>query len=76
MATLQQYTIVVERAEAGENWCGYSPDVAGVIATDITAEAIVERLRGANELHLKVTLDEGMSLPEPSTPVRMTGITV
>ena len=74
MTDIQEYAIVVERAESGGNWCGYSPDVPGVIATDSTAEATAERLRGALELHLKVMANEGMPLPVPSALVRMVKI--
>jgi predicted RNase H-like HicB family nuclease len=73
---MHEYAIVVELSENGTNWCGYSPDVPGVIATDETAEATADRLRGAIELHVQVMADLGMSLPESRSLVRMINVAV
>jgi predicted RNase H-like HicB family nuclease len=70
MSQLREYAIVITKANRRRNWCGYSPDVPGVVATDLTAEACAERLRGALEQHISVLAEEGLEIPEPSTVVR------
>jgi predicted RNase H-like HicB family nuclease len=74
MPEIHEYAIVVERADSGRNWCGYSPDLPGVIATDVTAEATAERLRGAIEFTIRAMREEGLEVPIPSAVARMVKI--
>jgi predicted RNase H-like HicB family nuclease len=71
MPEVHEYAIVVEEAESGRNWCGYSPDLPGVIATDATAETTAERLRGAVAFTIWVMQEEGLDVRIPSAIASM-----
>lgn len=57
-----RYVIVLEKAES--NWCAYSPDVPGCVATGSTREEARGRMREALQFHLEGLREDGDPLPE------------
>lgn len=57
-----RYVIVLEKA--GSNWCAYSPDVPGCVATGPTREEARGRMRDALQFHLEGLREDGDPIPE------------
>lgn len=62
---MKRYLIIIEQAEG--NFCAYSPDLPGCIATGPTREAVQHSIREAMQFHLAGMREEGLPLPEPTT---------
>jgi predicted RNase H-like HicB family nuclease len=60
-----KYTIVIEKAKA--NYSAYCPDLPGVIATGMTKELTIDKMRDAIKFHLEGLKREKMDIPEPTT---------
>jgi predicted RNase H-like HicB family nuclease len=58
-----EYLIVIEKA--GENFCAYSPDVMGCIATGDTIEETQRNMAEALEFHLESMMDDNEEIPTP-----------
>lgn len=64
-----QYVVIIE---SGQNSYGaYVPDLPGCVAIATTKEEVLELIREAIELHLESMREEGISIPEPSSPLSM-----
>ncbi len=63
-----KYAIVIEKA--GSNYSGWVLDLPGCIATGPTPEMVEKRLGEAIALHIEGMVDDGMSVPPPSSDVR------
>ncbi|MFN7926004.1 MAG: type II toxin-antitoxin system HicB family antitoxin [Bryobacteraceae bacterium] len=64
---MKKYAVVIERGR--DNLSAYVPDLPGCITTGRTVEEIERNIREAIELHLEGMLEDGESIPEPSTEV-------
>ncbi|TAE26759.1 MAG: type II toxin-antitoxin system HicB family antitoxin [Candidatus Kapaibacterium sp.] len=58
---MQEYLIVIENA--GANFCAYSPDVQGCIATGASIEEVTQNMREALEFHLESIIEDNEELP-------------
>ena len=68
MSKVKKYAVIYE----GDEQTGYSayvPDLPGCIATGKTLEETRERMRGANEFHIRGMREDGDPIPEPSQVV-------
>ena len=63
----KRYAIVVERAKS--NYAAYVPDLPGCVATGATVEETENRLRQAIVIHVQGLLEDGLTVPEPSSVV-------
>ena len=64
---MNKYAVVIERG--GNNLSAYVPDLPGCITTGKTLEEIEHNILEAIELHLEGLLEDGESIPEPTTAV-------
>jgi predicted RNase H-like HicB family nuclease len=62
---MSEYLVVIERAEG--NYSAYSPDLPGCVATGLTREETLRRMREAISIHLKGLRDDGEPIPDPSS---------
>ena len=62
---MKLYLIIIEQAEG--NFCAYSPDLPGCIATGPTREAAQNNIREAMQFHLAGMRKGGLPLPAPTT---------
>lgn len=62
---MHKYTIIIEKA--GDNYSAYCPDLPGCIATGLTVEETIQRMKQAIELHIEGLKREKMAIPKPST---------
>ncbi|MDP6156713.1 MAG: type II toxin-antitoxin system HicB family antitoxin [Candidatus Thermoplasmatota archaeon] len=62
---MYRFLIVIERANG--NYSAYSPDLPGCVATGETYEEAEQNMYGAIEMHVDGLLEDGMSVPEPTT---------
>ena len=62
---MSKYTIIIEKAE--HNYSAYCPDLPGCIATGITVEETIRRMKQSIEFHIEGLEKEQMPVPEPST---------
>ena len=58
-----KYLVIIERGE--HNFSAYAPDVPGCIATGVTIDETLQRMKEALEFHLKGFPEEGEPLPLP-----------
>ena len=62
---MKKYLIVYEKAS--NNYCAYSPDIPGCIATGKTRKEVEKNIREAIALHLEGLKEDGIAPPEPSS---------
>jgi predicted RNase H-like HicB family nuclease len=65
----KSYLVVIERGD--RNFSAYVPDLPGCIATGVTREETVERMRGAIALHIEGLHADGEPIPEPVTSAEL-----
>jgi predicted RNase H-like HicB family nuclease len=63
-----RYAIVVEKA--GNNYSAYVPDLPGCVATGSTIEETERDIRAAIELHIEGMMEDGLSIPQPTSIVQ------
>lgn len=63
-----RYAIVVEKA--GNNYSAYVPDLPGCTATGSTIEETEREIREAIELHIEGMVEDGLSIPQPTSIVQ------
>ncbi len=64
---MKSYAVIFETSRTG--WGAYVPDLPGLAAVGSTFEETEQLMREAIELHLGAMLEDGDSIPEPSTRV-------
>ena len=64
---MRKYAIVIEKGE--HNMSAYVPDLPGCITTGETVGEIERNIREAIELHLEGMVEDGETIPEPTTTV-------
>ena len=62
---MRKYTVVIEKGP--NNYSAYVPDLPGCITTGKTIEEIKANIREAIELHLEGLMQDGISVPDPSS---------
>jgi len=62
-----RYAIVIEKAIG--NFSAYVPDLPGCVATGATPDEAEHNIREAIEYHLSCLVEDGASIPEPSSRV-------
>ena len=62
-----RYAIVVEKAE--NNYSAYVPDLPGCVTTGFTVEEIEREIREAIEFHIEGLIEDGLSIPQPTSIV-------
>ena len=65
---MKRYAIVIE--DAGTNLSAYVPDLPGCVATGESEQEVERLIREAIVLHVEGMLEDGLSIPEPSSQVR------
>ena len=65
--SVKKFAVVIERGE--NNLSAYVPDLPGCITTGHTVEEIERNMREAIELHLEGMIEDGETIPEPTTAV-------
>lgn len=65
----KRYAVVLEFAPEGPNWGAYVPDLPGCVATGETQEECRRLIGEAIELHIQGMIEDGETVPEPSTVV-------
>jgi len=63
------YLVVIERGE--RNFSAYAPDLPGCIATGVTRDETVERMREAIAMHIEGLQADGEPVPEPVTSAEL-----
>jgi predicted RNase H-like HicB family nuclease len=64
---MRRYAIVVETADG--NYGAYVPDLPGCVAMGDTVEEVEAAIKEAIEMHLEGLVEDGLSIPEPSSRV-------
>ncbi|MGL6342427.1 MAG: type II toxin-antitoxin system HicB family antitoxin [Waterburya sp.] len=62
-----QYPIIIEKAST--NYCAYSPDVPGCVATGQTIEYVKKEFTEALQFHLEGLPEDNDPIPMPQTLV-------
>ena len=62
-----KYAVVIEQADS--NYSAYVPDLQGCVATGSTIEDVERKIREAIEFHLEGLIEDGLSIPIPSSSV-------
>ena len=62
---MRKYAVVIERGP--NNYSAYVPDLPGCVTTGKTIEEVKANIRDAIELHLEGLMEDGVSVPEPSS---------
>ena len=64
---MKKYAVVIERGP--HNLSAYVPDLPGCVTTGKTVQEIERNIREAVELHVEGMIEDGETIPEPSTSV-------
>ncbi len=62
----KRYLVVYAKCK-GSNFSGHAPDVPGCVSAGDTLEEMNTRMREALEFHLEGILEDGDTIPEPTT---------
>ena len=62
-----RYAVVIEKAI--DNFSAYVPDLPGCVATGATPDEAERLIREAIEAHLSGLLEDGATIPQPSSRV-------
>jgi predicted RNase H-like HicB family nuclease len=62
----KRYLVVYAKCK-GSNFSGHAPDVPGCVSTGDTLVEMESMMREALEFHLSGMLEDGESIPEPTT---------
>ena len=62
----KRYLVVYAKCK-GSNFSGHAPDVPGCVSAGDTLEEMNTMMREALEFHLEGILDDGDTIPEPTT---------
>jgi len=62
---MRKYAVVIEKGP--NNYSAYVPDLPGCVTTGKTIEEIKTNIREASELHLEGLMEDGSSVPEPTS---------
>ena len=62
----KRYLVVYAKC-TGSNFSGHAPDVPGCVSVGDTLEEMNNMMREALEFHLEGMLEDGETIPEPST---------
>ena len=65
--TVKKYAVVIDKGR--DNLSAYVPDLPGCATTGKTVEEVEQNILEAIKLHLEGMLEDGESIPEPSTAV-------
>lgn len=64
---MKRYAVVYEKASS--NYAAYVPDLPGCVATGATIEETGELILEAIRFHVDGLIEDGISVPEPSSQV-------
>jgi predicted RNase H-like HicB family nuclease len=64
---MKEFAVVIEKAANG--WSAYVPDLPGLGVAAATIEETERLIREGIEFHIEGLLEDGLSVPEPSTKV-------
>jgi len=62
---MQKYLVIYEKVK--NNYCAYSPDIPGCVATGKTRKETEKNIKEAICLHLDGLKEDGLPAPEPSS---------
>ena len=69
-----KYLVIIEKAEC--NYSAYSPDLPGCVATGVSVEKTLSRMKDAIQFHIEGLKTEGLAIPEPSSRAKYVEIAV
>ena len=62
-----RYAVVIEKAQS--NFSAYVPDLPGCVATGKTIAEVESEIREAIQFHIEGMIEDGESVPPPSSQV-------
>jgi len=71
---MYRYLIIIERGD--NNYSAYSPDLPGCVAVGDTPQEVEKNMESAIEFHIEGMLEEGLSIPEPTTMANYVSVAV
>jgi len=69
-----KYPVIIEKAQ--DNFSAYSPDLPGCVATGLTADETLIRMKEAIRFYIEGLKKEGIVVPEPATEIKYIEITI
>jgi predicted RNase H-like HicB family nuclease len=69
-----KYPVIIEKAHG--NYSAYCPDLPGCVATGLTADETLIRMKEAIRFHIEGLKKEGIVVPESSTEIKYIEITI
>ncbi len=69
-----KYVVVIEKGDS--NFSAYVPDLPGCVAAGDSVEEIEELIREAAEFHIAGLLQDGETIPPPTSLIREIDVTV
>jgi len=62
---MYKYLVIFEKAN--DNYCAYSPDLPGCIATGSTRNEVEKNIKEAISFHIEGLVKDGLPLPEATS---------
>ena len=69
-----KYLVIIEKANG--NYSAYSPDLPGCVATGMSIEKTLSRMKDAIQFHIEGLKKEGLAIPEPSSSAKYIEISI
>jgi predicted RNase H-like HicB family nuclease len=69
-----KYLVIIEKANG--NYSAYSPDLPGCVATGVSVEKTLRRMKDAIQFHIEGLKTEGLDIPEPSSRAKYIEISI
>ena len=65
---MYRFLVIFEKGET--NYGAYAPDLPGCVAVGETLEEVAHNMEGAIRMHIKGMLEDGETIPVPSSQVQ------
>jgi predicted RNase H-like HicB family nuclease len=69
-----KYLVIIEKADG--NYSAYSPDLPGCVATGLSVEKTLSRMKEAIQFHIEGLKAEGLDIPAPSSRAKYIEISI
>lgn len=70
---MKRFLVIIEKAEG--NYCAYSPDLPGCIATGKTKDQAARNMHQAIKIHLEGLKEDGLPIPKSRSSAEYLAVT-